>query len=280
MPLVIVPTPVGNLDDITLRALSELRGADIIACEDTRRALKLLNHYGIKKPLISYHQHNEASRTAELIGRIEQGLRVALISDAGTPGISDPGYVLIRAAHEKGLPVDALPGASSILPALLLSGLKPHPFMFVGFPDIIGSKAAKRAKKLERLARLDATLVFFLAPHDLTRGLDFLGACLGNRNAAIVREISKVHQEAIRGTIEELRAIASSRAIKGEIVLAVAGCGDVEEQAPDWRPEALRMRSEGIFDKEIANRLFESYGISRNEAKAFLINTSEVSEDE
>jgi 16S rRNA (cytidine1402-2'-O)-methyltransferase len=280
MPLVIIPTPVGNLEDITLRALRELRQADLVACEDTRRALKLLNHYGIKKPLLSYHQHNEASRTEELIGRIEGGLRVALVSDAGMPGISDPGYALISAAHARGLLVDVLPGASSILPALLLSGLKPHPFMFVGFPDITGPKAAKRAKKLERLAEADATLIFFVAPHDLVKGLDFLRSCLGDREAAIVREISKVHQETIRGTLGQLIGIAASRAIKGEIVLAVAGCEEKEEAPPDWRSEALRLRSCGIFDKEIANGLFESYGIPRNESKAFLINTPEVSDDD
>jgi 16S rRNA (cytidine1402-2'-O)-methyltransferase len=280
MPLVIIPTPVGNLEDITLRALNELRRADIVACEDTRRALKLLNHYGIKKPLVSYHQHNEMSRAEDLIGRIERGLRVALVSDAGMPGISDPGYALISAAHAKGLPVDVLPGASSILPAILLSGLKPQPFMFVGFPDITGPKAAKRAEKLEKLAGLDATLVFFVAPHDLTKGLDFLRSCLGDRDAAIVREISKIHQETIRGTLGELIEIAASRAIKGEIVLAVAGCGEREEVPPDWRSEALRMRSRGIFDREIANGLFESYGIPRNETKAFLIETPEVTDDD
>ncbi|MDR1514689.1 MAG: 16S rRNA (cytidine(1402)-2'-O)-methyltransferase [Synergistaceae bacterium] len=277
MPLVIVPTPVGNMEDITLRALRELRSADVIACEDTRRTLKLLNRYGIKKPLISYHRHNEKARTAELTARMERGQTVALVSDAGMPGISDPGYALISAAGASGIPIDALPGPSAILPALLLSGLRPQPFMFVGFPETSGSKGAK---KLAGLAESDATLVFFSAPHDLTRDLGRLSAALGDRDAAIVREISKIHQEVIRGSLEALADIAASREIKGEIVLVVAGRGETATETPDWRAEARRLKAGGIFNKEIANVLFESYGIPRNEVKAFLIETSEVTNDD
>ncbi|MDR1019203.1 MAG: 16S rRNA (cytidine(1402)-2'-O)-methyltransferase [Synergistaceae bacterium] len=277
MPLVIVPTPVGNLEDITLRALRELRLADVIACEDTRRTLKLLNRYGIKKPLLSYHRHNERSRAAELLSRMERGERVALVSDAGTPGISDPGYALIEAAGSNGILVDALPGANAILPALLLSGIRPYPFMFVGFPEAGGPKGAK---KLGRLVGLDATLVFFAAPHDLPRELATLSSCLGDRDAAIVREISKIHQEVIRGSLRDLADTAVSREIKGEIVIVVAGGGETEEETPDWRAEATGLKARGIFDKEIANALFERYCIPRNEVKAFLIETSEVTDDE
>ncbi|MDR0648699.1 MAG: 16S rRNA (cytidine(1402)-2'-O)-methyltransferase [Synergistaceae bacterium] len=276
MPLVIVPTPVGNMEDITLRALRELRLADVIACEDTRRTLKLLNRYGIKKPLLSYHRHNERSRAQELLRRMQGGERVALVSDAGTPGISDPGYALIEAASSAGILVDALPGANAILPALLLSGIRPYPFMFAGFPEAVG---AKGLKKLERLAGLDATLVFFAAPHDLSRELAALLSCLGDRDAAIVREISKIHQEVIRDSLSGLADTAASREIKGEIVIVVAG-GSETAEAPDWRAEALDMKARGIFDKEIAGALFERYSIPRNEVKAFLIETSEVKDDD
>jgi 16S rRNA (cytidine1402-2'-O)-methyltransferase len=277
MPLVIVPTPVGNLEDITLRALRELRSADVIACEDTRRTLKLLNRYGIKKPLVSYHRHNEKSRAADLVVRMGSGQRVALVSDAGMPGISDPGYELVSAAAASGVPIDVLPGPSAILPALLLSGLKPQPFMFVGFSDASGTAGKK---KLERLAEADATLIFFAAPHDLRRELGALFAAFGDRDAALVREISKIHQEVIRGNLEELSRIAASREIKGEIVVVIAGRGEIPSETYDWRAEALRLKAGGIFFKEIANKLFQSYGIPRNEVKAFLIETSEVANDD
>jgi 16S rRNA (cytidine1402-2'-O)-methyltransferase len=274
MSLIVVPTPIGNLEDITLRALRELREADAIACEDTRRTLKLLNHYEIKKTLVSYHQHNERSRTPELIARMERGERVALVSDAGAPGISDPGYILITEAIAIGVPVDVLPGPSAILPALLMSGLSPQPFTFFGFIDI---KKGKKNRGISKLAELDSTLVFYVAPHDLARGLVLLRETLGDRDAVIVREISKVHQEIIRGRIEELEGIASSREIRGEIVLVIAGRGREPEieQEVSWRDEALRMKAEGIFDREIAGALFKSYGIPRNEVKDFLIGAAE-----
>jgi 16S rRNA (cytidine1402-2'-O)-methyltransferase len=277
MPLVVVPTPIGNLEDITLRGLRELRAADVIACEDTRRTIKLLNHCEIKKPMVSYHRHNERARTAELIARIESGETVALVSDAGTPGVSDPGYILISEALARDLPVDELPGANAILHALLLSGLSPQPFTFVGFLD---GSARARAENITALSRLASTLVFYVAPHDLIGELNFFAEKLGDRDAAIVREISKLHQEVVRGTLNELKAIASSRDIKGEIVVVTAGRAedssellehDETEDSIDWRSEASGMKTGGIFDKDIANALFESYGIPRNLVKAFLL---------
>ncbi|MDR3322484.1 MAG: 16S rRNA (cytidine(1402)-2'-O)-methyltransferase [Synergistaceae bacterium] len=278
MPLVVVPTPIGNLEDITIRALRELREADVIACEDTRRTIKLLNRYGIKKPLLSYHRHNERARTEELIARVESGERVALVSDAGTPGISDPGALLIGEAIARGLLVDALPGANALLPALLLSGLPAGRFAFAGFPE--GTKG-EREKKIAGLAKLDATLIFYVAPHDLAKELVFLEHALGDRDAAIVREISKVHQEAIRGKLSELVEISSEREIRGEIVVVTGGVSESSLNIPEseWTDEAIRMKNNGIFDKEIAKALFQSYGIPCNRVKTFLFGLDNLSND-
>ncbi len=271
MPLIVVPTPIGNLEDITLRALRALREADVVACEDTRRTIKLLNHYEIKKTLVSYHQHNEKSRTDELIARIEAGERVALVSDAGMPGISDPGYILIKEAIARDLPAEVLPGPNALLPALLLSGLEPQPFTFVGF---IEGREGEKKKKLETLAGYKGTLVFYVPPHGLARELAIFERALGDRRAALVREISKVHEEAIRGTLKELVEIAEKREVKGEIVLIIEGGEKNEATGPnedEWQEAALRMRAKGIFDKEIANVLAERYGIGRNQVKTFLL---------
>jgi len=271
MPLVVVPTPIGNLEDITLRALRALREADVIACEDTRRTVKLLNHYEIKKPLVSYHRHNEKSRAEELISRVESGESVALVSDAGTPGISDPGYILIQKTLEKRLPLDVLPGPNAILPALLLSGIAPSPFTFVGFLE---GREGEKKRRLESLAKHENALVFYIAPHALARDISFIEASLGDRQAAIVREISKIHQETIRGALGELAALAEQRTLKGEIVLVVEGQtarDGCEADESEWKGEAIRLKSEGIFVKNIAKMLSSRYGIACNRVKAFLL---------
>ena len=269
MPLIVVPTPIGNLGDITLRALEALRAADVVACEDTRRTIKLMNHYEIRKPLVSYHAHNERERADEFVLRIEQGETVALVSDAGTPGISDPGYLLIEKILEKNLPLDVLPGPNALLPALLLSGLTPQPFLFHGF---LGGTNTERSKALDALRTAPQTLVFYVAPHNLARELTAFFDAFGNRRAALVREISKVHQEAIRGTLGRLAQIATDRALKGEMVLVVEGCRDEPALPSDeaWQTEASEMKGRKIFDKEIANVLFARYGIPRNRVKKFL----------
>ena len=168
MPLIIVPTPVGNLGDMTLRGLEELRNADVIACEDTRHTLRLLNHFGIKKPLLSCHEHNERERADEIMRRVEEGQRVALVSDAGTPGLSDPGAVIVHEAIARGLPFDVLPGANALLPALLIAGIGMESFVFVGF--LKGKKDEKLAR-LAQLKNLRETLVFYAAPHHLREDL-------------------------------------------------------------------------------------------------------------
>ena len=268
-----VPTPIGNLEDITLRALRTLREADLIACEDTRHTLKLLNHFDIHKPLISYHQHNERTRTEELIARAEAGELVALVSDAGTPCISDPGSIIVRAALDRGLPVDVLPGPNAPLPALILSGLSAEIFTFAGF---IEGSAKEREKALSLLSQSRATLIFYVAPHSLLRELAFFAEKLGGRRAALVREISKIHQECIRGTLPELMETAKLRTLKGEMVLVVEGCksdaAESDGRAVEWQKLALAMKDEGISDRDIAAVLLSVHGVPRNSTKAFLLN--------
>jgi 16S rRNA (cytidine1402-2'-O)-methyltransferase len=262
------------MEDMTLRGLDALRNADVIACEDTRRTIKLMNRYDIKRPLISYHRHNERARTEELMERLLLGENIALVSDAGTPGISDPGLALIQAAIDKGVSVDALPGANALLPAILMSGISPQPFFFNGFLEGRDSEKELRAAEI---AGIKATLIFYVAPHDLARELDILNRRLGDRRAAVVREISKIHQETIHGTLAELARIASDREIKGEIVLVVEGDRAKENDIPadsnddKWQKLALHMKNAGIFDKTIVNVLSASYGIPRNRAKNFLL---------
>jgi 16S rRNA (cytidine1402-2'-O)-methyltransferase len=257
------------MGDITLRALETLENSDAIACEDTRRTLKLLNHYRIRKPLISYHRHNERSRTGEIMTRLERGDRISLVSDAGTPGISDPGYELISSAVARGVEVDVLPGASAILPALLMSGIPAERFFFAGFAEC-GN--AGISSYLKELSQIPAALVFYVAPHDLERFLRAAEGVFGGRRAALVREISKVHQEALRGTLDELVSVCHEREMKGEMVLVVEGASGIKAEEPElgWRKLALEMKNSGIWDKVIANVLFASYGIPRNQVKNFL----------
>ncbi len=267
MPLILIPTPVGNLGDITLRAIEELKNADLIACEDTRRGGLLLKHYGVKRPLVSYQKFNERSRVDEILARLANGERVAVISDAGTPGMSDPGEIVLRAAIDAGYPIDVLPGPTAFVPAVLLSGLPPQPFTFYGFlPDARGERAAA----LERLARHPFTLVFYLSPHKAAAQTEDVLAAFGDRPCALVREISKVYQEARRGTLSEvLKSVEGG--VKGELALVVGGAGD--EKPPDgaWRPEALKRREAGEPVKKIAEDLSARYAAPKNEIKAWLL---------
>jgi 16S rRNA (cytidine1402-2'-O)-methyltransferase len=271
MPLLIVPTPIGNLGDMTFRGLEALRSAEVIACEDTRRTLKLLNHHGIRRPLLSCHRHNERERAREIISRLERGETVAVVSDAGTPGISDPGHILINEAIARGLDVDVLPGANAVLPALLLSGLSARRFCFAGFVD---GSASEMVSSLESLAGLDATLIFYSAPHDLAK---FLASCEkafgGARRAAVVREVSKVHQETIRGTIAEISRACREREIKGEMAVVVEGAGGADAAGEDdkWKTLALGMKRAGMSDRDIASLLAETCGVGKNEVKEALL---------
>lgn len=224
--LLVVATPIGNLDDLSPRARAALAEADVVACEDTRRTGLLLSHLGFKKRLVSLHEHNEQRRLPRLLDEIEAGGTVALVSDAGTPLISDPGFLLVREATRRELGVSAVPGASAILAALAASGLPPHPFTFVGFPP---PKSGKRRTFYRRFRDLDHTLVVFESPHRLLASLDDALEELGDRPTVVSRELTKLYEEHLRGRLSEVRAALGDRPrLKGEYVLVLGGY-----EAPD-----------------------------------------------
>lgn len=265
--LYLVATPIGNLEDITLRALRVLRGVDLVACEDTRQTQKLLGHYGIAVRTVSYHEHNEAERARELVEQLAQGARIALVSDAGTPAISDPGYRVVRLATERGLPVFAIPGASAVIAALGASGLATDEFSFCGF---LPAKPGQRRSALERLAAAEATLVFYEAPHRIVETLQDIAAVLGGeRRVVVARELTKIHEEFLRGTASEVLAQLRARAaVKGEIVLLVgkAEARSAPPAAHDLRPRlAELMRAEGLDEKAALKRLAKETGIGKSE---------------
>jgi 16S rRNA (cytidine1402-2'-O)-methyltransferase len=218
--LYVVGTPIGNLEDITLRALRVLGEVAAIACEDTRQTIKLLNRYGIKKPLISYFQPREGQRIPEILGLLEAGRDVALVSDAGTPGISDPGFPLIREALKVGVAVVPIPGPSAVTASLSAAGLPTHRFLFVGFPP---PKAAALRRFLEDLAAENATLVFYLPTRKLSLFLAAVVEVLGDRRVVAARELTKVHEEFLRGSASELAAAIGGRELKGEATVLVEG---------------------------------------------------------
>jgi len=266
--LYLCATPIGNLQDITLRALSTLRGVAWIAAEDTRRTLKLLNHFEIAAPLISVHEHNEEQRAAELVERLRRGEDGALVSDAGTPLLSDPGFLLVQRAIEEGIPIVPLPGPSALLAALIVSGLPPYPFYFGGF---LPRKSAARARLLKGLADLDATLVFYEAPHRLADTLEEACAALGDRRAAVARELTKVHEEVKRGTLSQLAADYRERPPRGECVLVIEGTGDKSGAKQD-RPaddeiiaHLEKALASGLTKKEAIAKVASLLGIGRNE---------------
>jgi 16S rRNA (cytidine1402-2'-O)-methyltransferase len=225
--LYIVSTPIGNLEDITLRALRVLKEADFVACEDTRHTGLLLQHYRIDARFISYHEHNKLQRTPELLEMLRQGRRIALASDAGTPGISDPGFFLIRAAIEKGFPVHPVPGASALLSALVVSGLPSDHFVFEGF---LPKRDGRKLKRLKALAGQERTMVFFESPHRVVKTLGQFLKVFGDRRIVLARELTKKFEEAIRGRISEVVAELERRAVKGEMVLMVSGYERPDEE--------------------------------------------------
>ncbi|MCL4131919.1 UNVERIFIED_CONTAM: hypothetical protein GTU68_031680 [Idotea baltica] len=220
MPLKIVPTPIGNLDDITLRAIKVLEACDLILAEDTRKSGILLKHLEIKKPMQSFHIFNEHKQLDNVIKRLKEGSTISLISDAGTPAISDPGFLLVRACIENEIEVECLPGATAFVPALVNSGLPSDSFVFEGFlPPKKGRKT-----KLDSLAEETRTMIFYESPHRLLKGLNEFIALFGSeRRACVSRELTKIHEENVRGTLSEILANFADRSIKGEIVIIVEG---------------------------------------------------------
>jgi 16S rRNA (cytidine1402-2'-O)-methyltransferase len=267
--LYLVATPIGNLEDITYRAVRVLREVELIACEDTRQTRKLLDHYDIQKPTISYHEHNEAERAVELASRLAAGASLALVSDAGMPLVSDPGYRLVRAAIELGIPVQALPGPSAALTALAAAGLPTDSFRFGGF---LPHKPGQRAKALEALAGEQATLIFYEAPHRILEALEAVEQVLGPRPVVVARELTKIHEEYLRGTAAELRAqLAARDSIRGEITLLI---GKATAPAPDDTPleQAVeRLIDSGTARMDAIKQVARQRGLSKREVYAQLL---------
>jgi 16S rRNA (cytidine1402-2'-O)-methyltransferase len=264
--LYVVATPIGNLEDVTLRALRVLREADLIAAEDTRRTRILLSHHGIDRPLTSYHDAVERERTPALVARLERGERIALVSDAGTPGIADPGYHLVRGAIAAGIPVVPIPGPSAVATLVSVAGLPVERFTFEGF---LPNRAAARQSRIAALAREPRTMCFLEAPTRLAATLRDLEAGLGAREAVLGRELTKLHEECVRGTLSSVRAhVAAMDRVRGECVILVAGANEtipepLPEETLDTRIRA--MRAEGLGAREIAARLSRETGHTRRE---------------
>jgi len=220
-------TPIGHMEDVTLRAIRTLREVALVAAEDTRHTRKLFARHDISTPLISYHDHNKEKRAPELLTKLKSGKSIALVTDAGTPAISDPGYYLVRAAIDADIDVVPIPGASAVVAALSISGLPTDSFVFVGF---VSRKSAKRTQLLEELAREPRTLIFFESPKRLLGLMKDMAGVMGNRNAVVARELTKIHEEVLRGSLSDIAAdLAGRPSLKGECTLLVQGCeGAVE----------------------------------------------------
>jgi 16S rRNA (cytidine1402-2'-O)-methyltransferase len=261
--LFIVATPIGNLEDITYRAVRVLSEVDKIACEDTRQTRKLLERYGIRTPMVSYHEHNERARSEELVGELRAGKNIALVSDAGTPLVSDPGYRLVKSAREEGIPVSPVPGPAALVAGLSASGLPTDAFVFLGF---LPPKKGQRRKVLETWKASEATLVFYEAPHRIIETLQDIENALGPREVVLARELTKVHEEFLRGTAADLReALAQRPALKGEITLMV---GKPEAVEPDDQPiesAVSKLVEAGVPRMEALKTVARRRGLSKRE---------------
>jgi 16S rRNA (cytidine1402-2'-O)-methyltransferase len=232
--LFVVATPIGNLSDISQRALQTLRDVDLIACEDTRQTIKILNHFGIQKTLTSYHEFNEEQKAEELLKDLAGSKTIALVSDAGTPAIADPGYRLVRLCRQKNIPVIVIPGPSAVASALSVSGLPSDEFLFLGF---LPAKKNARRDKLASIVNVTATLVLYEAPHRIDAALEDIQDVLGDREVCIARELTKIHEECLFGRLSEVRPHVNAL---GEFVIVVHGATEVCHQIPRTRDEVLR----------------------------------------
>jgi 16S rRNA (cytidine1402-2'-O)-methyltransferase len=276
--LFLVATPIGNLSDISRRALETLQTVDLIACEDTRHTRKLLTHYGISKKLVSYHEHNEEARAEELSNLLLEGKNIAIASDAGTPGISDPSFRIVEKAHEIGAKVVSIPGAVAFVNALIVSGLPTDSIFFGGF---LPSKKTERQRRLQEVREIAATLVFYETPHRIAKALADCAAILGDRKAAVARELTKIHEEIIRGNLAELAERFSQKDARGEIVLVI----DREKnENKNWKPETnktlfdyiFKLEAEGLDRKLALKRAAKEFGLSRSEAYRLLVSEKKV----
>ncbi len=262
--LYIVSTPIGNLEDITFRAIRILKEVDLIAAEDTRHTLKLLNHYGIAKPLISYWGEREKAKAEEVIDSLGNGNSVALVSDAGTPGISDPGSVLIRRALEEGIEVVPIPGPTAMIAALTISGFSTEEFVFCGF---LPAKQSQRRKFLDELSLEKRTVVIYESPHRVLESMAEISGIFGNRRMVLAKEITKLYEEVIRGTAGEVFERLEDSKIVGEYVLVIEGRQEVESgpREGDAIKEIRSLMRKGLGRKEAVKRVAEQYGLSRKE---------------
>lgn len=262
----LVATPIGNLQDTSARAIETLKAVDLIACEDTRHTKKLLNHFGIANQLVSYHDHNEHQRADEFARLLEEGRSIAVVSDAGTPGINDPGFAVVKKAIEIGAAVIPIPGPVAFVNAVIVSGLPTDSLFFGGF---LPSKKGERIRRLNELAAIPATLVFYEAPHRLAASLADCLSVLGNRRAAVVRELTKLHEETVRGTLDEMGTRFASAKVRGEIVLIIdrdnvgghapAHTGSLIERLAD-------LERSGIDRKTALKTAAKEFGLSKPEA--------------
>lgn len=273
--LYLVGTPIGNLEDISLRAVRILTEVDLIACEDTRETLKLLNHLGISKKMISYQKYSENEKKGHLIDLVEAGNKIALVSDAGMPGISDPGEILVKEAWDRGVRVEVIPGPSAVISGLVISGLPTNNFYFHGF--LPKGKIKEREAVVTGLRDIRATLIFYVTPHCVEKDLTLLLKILGNRKGAIARELTKYYEEVIRGTMEELLNIVGERTLKGEMVLIVEGNTEaigelsLEEQYKLYQI----MLGSGITGKEALKTISADYNVSKNRLYEYILGKKE-----
>lgn len=263
-----VATPIGNLQDMTFRAVETLKAVDLIACEDTRHTRKLTTHFGITAKLVSYHEHNETQRAEEFIELLKQGKTIAVVSDAGTPAICDPSFEVVRRAIEIGANVVSIPGAVAFVNALIVSGMTTDSVFFGGF---LPSKKSERAKRLEEVKTMPATLCFYEAPHRIANSLMECAKILGNRKAAVVRELTKIHEEALRGNLLQLAEKINQNSIKGEIVLIIDRVGEKPCKFETGNRSTIAERvaefeKEGIDHKNALKKAAKEFGLSKSEA--------------
>jgi 16S rRNA (cytidine1402-2'-O)-methyltransferase len=272
--LYLVSTPIGNLEDITHRAVRLLSEVDVIACEDTRHTRKLLNHYGINTRTISYHEHNERERAAELIKQLKRGSDVAVVSDAGTPGISDPGFRLARLAIENEVRVVPVPGASALITALVASGMPTDEFFFGGF---LPARSGARRARLSELRSIPATLIFYEGPHRIAATLKDARDILGEREAVVARELTKMHEEIARGRLSELAArFSSAQSARGELVLIIDRAvieveSEKDEAAPSIAALVAELEKEGLDHRAALKKAARQLGLARAEAYRRLV---------
>ncbi|MGI9056063.1 MAG: 16S rRNA (cytidine(1402)-2'-O)-methyltransferase [Pyrinomonadaceae bacterium] len=271
--LFLVATPIGNLQDISFRAVETLKTVDLIACEDTRHTRKLLTHFGIKNRLVSYHEHNENQRIGEFAGLLEQGKSIAVVTDAGTPGISDPGFRIVQKAQEIGAKTIAIPGAVAFVNAVIVSGLPTDSIFFGGF---LPSKKGERQVRLTEVKSIPATLCFYETPHRIAKSLADCFEILGNRKAVVVRELTKLYEEIMSGDLEELKNRFSETKIKGEIVLMIE-----REQISNFKSEisnsktlaerVSELENDGSDRRAALKKAAKEFGLSKSEAYKILL---------